>query len=312
MSSLSRLLGLTPAPAIFTPNSLLDLSSKVYIISECTAETNVSLARTLYNLHATVYLGISSLAEYNDLDTQLKQQCPDSKGSLRPLVFNITDLESIHGAVQAFLQDQWRLDLLFLHTHASTSHELRTACLPSFLLARLLLPIMHSTASNFCHPNPSIRIIWSADSNQSRMQEEHATNMLGLLAHEFSRRKYIYANNPHAHTLPNSNPLGVQHVIVNSPASRLAWQSSMDVWIPKFIKGPDHRLSALLYAGLSPDVKSGDVITHWGKKGQISQCIDATKRGEKGENTCQALFEWCNENVASFTGYTQVEGSRTH
>jgi retinol dehydrogenase-12 len=303
MSSLSRLLGLTPAPAIFTPNSLLDLSSKVYIVTDCTAQTNLSLAKTLYSLHATVYIGISSLAEYSNLTIQLKRECPDSKGSLRPFVFSIMDFETIRGAVQAFLQDQWRLDLLFLYSHASTSHELRTACLPSFLLAKLLLPIMQSTASNFCHPNPSIRIIWSADSNQPRMQEEHAIKLLCLLAHEFSRRKYIHANHPHAHTLPNSNPLGVQHILVDSPAPRLSWQSSMHAWMPKFIKGPDHRLSVLLYAGLSPDVKSGDVITHWGMKGQILERTEkTTKKGEEEEeNACQVLFDWCDENVTSFT-----------
>jgi hypothetical protein len=74
-------------------------------------------------------------------------------------------------------------------------------------------------------------------------------NRLYPLAHEFSHRKYTDANHPDAHTLPNSNPLGVQYVLVDSPAPGSNRQSYTLAWIPNFIKGPDERLFALLYAG---------------------------------------------------------------
>jgi len=136
MAFLSMLFASPPAP-VSTSSCLLDLPSKVYVITNASSPCNISLARTLYNLHATVYVGRSSCDTINTLQAS----CPDSKGHLKPFVYDPSDLASVNLAVDNFLENKWRLDVLFL--------DCGSDFLPSFVLARLLTPMLRTTASHF-------------------------------------------------------------------------------------------------------------------------------------------------------------------
>lgn len=125
------------------------------------------------------------------------------------------NLHSIKAAVASFLKQEWSLDILFLDTSTSSSDN---DFLPSFVLAKLLLRIMQTTASHFCHLNPSIRVIWISRTDTASVEEDtslSSAEQLNLLAHEFANRKMGQADDAHAHTLPNSNPSSVQHILVD-------------------------------------------------------------------------------------------------
>jgi retinol dehydrogenase-12 len=90
---------------------------------------------------------------------------PTSQGTLKPFIANLSDLNTIKLATEAFLKENYRLDVLFLNADAPTGNNdsnlaMRTNCLAPFLLTRLLYPLMHRTATHFCHINTSIRIVY--------------------------------------------------------------------------------------------------------------------------------------------------------
>jgi retinol dehydrogenase-12 len=103
-----------PCPT-FTENSLIDLSNKVYLITGSTSGVGLALSKILYTLHATVYIGARSAQKYHDTAAALKKACPASKGALKPFIADMADLSSIKPAVQDFLKEERRLDVLFLN-----------------------------------------------------------------------------------------------------------------------------------------------------------------------------------------------------
>jgi retinol dehydrogenase-12 len=299
MSLLSSLLS-APPPPTFTPSSLIDLSSKVYIITSVSSLTpgTLHLAKILYTLHATVYIGCYTHTHYTTISSSIQKSCPASKGVLKPFLFDPADLCSIKVAAETLLEDEWRLDVLLL-----SSDKLP----PSFLIAQLLLPRMMNTASHFCHPNPSIRMIWISSSTSSpHIPNAPSTlsimNITYLIAHEFANRPHtqeLENVDPHAHTLPDSNPSGVQHVVVDStmPGSNL--QRSMGRLLLTGSKDDEYAACTLLYAGLAPEVRSGDLVVPWGRKGVVSAHVEAcTVAKESEEKSVSArLYEWYKEEV---------------
>lgn len=284
---LSKLFSNSIPPPTFTQSSLIDLFSKVYIITNCTSPSTLSLAKILYNFHATVYINSPSPATNSEVATKLALECPDSKGTLKPFNYNPSNKFSIEQAAQNFLNKEWRLDVLFLNTY-----EDGAAHLPSFLLAKLLLPRMQTTASHFCHPNPSIRIVWISNSHAPRdPYGRNSAETSYLLAHEFSRRKFVEADDTHAHTLPNSNPSGVQHVVVDAYMPESHLRRYLRGLISVIVKGEDHAACILLYAGMAPDVRGWDWVIPWGRKAGVPGHVAASKvRTNEGKSVSEELY----------------------
>jgi len=76
MSTYSQLF---PPNPTFTENHLLDLSSKVYLITGATSGIGLALAKTLYTLHATVYIGARTRPSYSAAAQTLTSSCRASK-----------------------------------------------------------------------------------------------------------------------------------------------------------------------------------------------------------------------------------------
>lgn len=283
MSFLSMLFASPPAP-VFTPSCLIDLSSKVYIITNASSPCKISLARTLYNLHATVYICSSS---YDTIET-LKASCPDSKGHLKPFVYDPSDLASIKSAIDKFLENEWRLNVLYV--------DCGNDFLSSFVLVKLLMPILQITASHFCHPNPSIRVIWISQEDSAQA----SCDQLYFLAHEFSRRKQGHkVGDSHSHTLPNGNTSGVQHVLVDQRRQGADLRRSFGRFMPFRAQRTEYDACTLLYAGLAPRVASGDWVIPWGRKGKVSEYVRECIAQQNGEvnGVAAALFEQYDERL---------------
>jgi retinol dehydrogenase-12 len=329
-----------PAPT-FTSASLIDLSTKVYIITHATAGFGFHLTQILYSLHATVYIGAHTVNEFDAAAKNLRTSCPDSKGSLKPFIANMANLATIKPAVSVFLEKEWRLDVLFLNSGDSTmtipssilakgnstnNYDTSSAanCLAPFLLTSLLLPVMHTTAGHFCHPNPSIRVVWIASllgcsKSKGGMQLDSTTDVTKfsshihpqagryLLAHEFGVRQAAYIAPQgtafSTHTLPNSNPSGVQHVVVDIGFQEI---SSVGRSIYRMIGTMSDRLecgaNTLLYAGVGPDVRNGDFVIPWGRKGTVpTHIVEIVQTQDpQGKGASASFYELCEEQVAPF------------
>jgi retinol dehydrogenase-12 len=275
---------LSPPPPTFLPSSLIDLSSKVYVFTSC---THTTLAKILYALHATIYIPPSAI-------TSLKASCLNSKGVLHPFLINTLDLSSIKPAVTQFLSREWRLDVLFLDANDTDT---------SFLLAIMLLPIMQITASHFCHANPSIRIVWISSSSAPAGNSINTVDTAYLLVHEFAHRTHGGGRlDIHAHTLRNSNPSGVQHVVVDAAMPCSTLQCLFRRWVPGMRKEAKFEAYTPLYAGLAPDVRSGDWVVPWGRKGIVPERIlEGIARREDGEVSVSAeLYDRFREKLRSF------------
>src|SRR4051812_14853069 len=108
-----------PAPT-FTEKNLVDLSTKVYIITGAAAGIGLSLAKVLYRLNATIYIGARSASRCDEGISAIKSAVPNSKGTLKPFVADLSDLRTIKPAVSAFLSQEHRLDVIFLNAGVMT------------------------------------------------------------------------------------------------------------------------------------------------------------------------------------------------
>ncbi|OAL52931.1 NAD(P)-binding protein [Pyrenochaeta sp. DS3sAY3a] len=336
---------LFPPPPAFTPTSLIDLSQKVYILTHAPSPHAHALAKILYTLHATLYLGASTPDAYSTAAERLKQECKDSKGTLKPFVADMADLATLKPAVERFLRDEWRLDVLFLNdggkmpagsggqnvNAGGCDTDMGVNCLAPFLLATLLGPRLAATASHFCHPNPSIRVIWvstmlslgtpaggvqfddaTGAPKQLRGPESYMQSKAGVyfLATEFARRQGDVKGGDEAdeldrHTLRNSNPSGVQHVVVNPGFTAASLQSSLPAPLrglaSAVAKRPEFGAYTELYAGLGPDVRSGDFVVPWGRKGDVPTHIkDNTNDINGGKSVSKTFYEWCEGQVQPY------------
>ncbi|PSN67906.1 NAD(P)-binding protein [Corynespora cassiicola Philippines] len=159
-----------PAPT-FTESNVVDFSSKVYLITGATSGVGLSLAKLLYNLNATVYIGARNPSSFNTASSAIQSSHPTSKGTLKPFTADLSSLSSLKPAISSLLSQEHRLDVLFLNAAIMTptpgsksadGHDLELAvnCLAPFMLAKSLEPLMADVASHFCHANASVRVVW--------------------------------------------------------------------------------------------------------------------------------------------------------
>ncbi|KAH7136026.1 hypothetical protein B0J11DRAFT_519763 [Dendryphion nanum] len=328
-----------PPPPSFTEDNLIDLSSKVYLITGATAGIGHHLATLLYTLHATVYIGARSLSHYTTAITTIQAAAPTSKGILKPFIADLSSLQTIKPAVSTFQAAEYRLDVLFLNAGVMTpvpdsktingyDLEIGTNCLASFLLVSLLQPMMQNVASHFCHPNQSIRVVWVSsllnvstphggvqfDENgapkQLKGMENYMQSKAGvyLLAQEFSRRQKNTKDSSSSTAINESsygNPHGVLHISLNPGHVKTELQgnalSPMRLIMGVVSKGPRYGAYTELFAGLAPGVNDGNFVIPWGRKGNVPDHIAASTKARNGGKSVSAIFyEWCEQQIQPF------------
>lgn len=160
--------GLFSGPA-FDPKDIPDLSGKVIIVTG----GNVGLGyETVLNLAAhnpsSIYLCARTRAKYDAAMKGIVDTIPTAASFVHHLELDLSSLSSVQTAAQTFLSSNTRLDILMNNAGimalppglTTDGYELQfgTNHLGHFLLTRLLLPILQSTATSTSPPS-DVRII---------------------------------------------------------------------------------------------------------------------------------------------------------
>ena len=87
-------------------------SPQVCIVTGAAVGVGYQLAKMLYSQHATVYIATRSAAKIDAAISSLRASAPSSRGVLRAMVLDLSDLATIGPAARAFLDQESRLDVL--------------------------------------------------------------------------------------------------------------------------------------------------------------------------------------------------------
>lgn len=163
-----------PPPPTFTETNVLSLAGKIFIVTGGNAGVGLELVKILYSKGGTVYIACRSQSKAEAAISLIKSlPTPVPGGKLVHLPLDLSDLNSVKSAAQAFIAQASRLDTLYNNAAVSLppigsvsaqGHELHmgTNCLGPFLLTTLLLPLITRTAKLDSTRPASVRIVWMA------------------------------------------------------------------------------------------------------------------------------------------------------
>jgi len=102
-----------PAPS-FTDKDLPSLAGKVFIVTGAASGLGFELAKIIYVAGGTVYIAARSVSRCKGAIQKIDAQTNGrkSEGKLKSMVIDLADLETVKGAVDDFLRQETRLDVL--------------------------------------------------------------------------------------------------------------------------------------------------------------------------------------------------------
>ncbi|KAI9679728.1 MAG: hypothetical protein M1822_007334 [Bathelium mastoideum] len=314
-----------PKPTI-TGSNLANQKGKVFIITGGNSGFGFELAKILYAAEGTVYILTRDEVKSTKAIAEIEAAQGATPGKIQYLHLDLADLSSVSEAAAAFLAAESRLDVLFnLAGIASAPLAYKTKqglephfgvnCVAPFLLTRLLLPVLTSTAK-IAGPH-QVRVVWTSSilvemmapkggvtiselDNPSNNRDEHySASKAGnwFLASEFHRR--------FGHT-------GVLHVTQNPGSLRTnVWRTTpVHKYWPFYFMLSQAVYGAYtnLWAAFSEDITSSDggrYIIPWGRwhPGQREDIVMGLKSKTKG-GTGQAteFWDWCETQAKPFFG----------
>jgi retinol dehydrogenase-12 len=98
----------------------LNVTAQVFFVTGGYTGIGYELCQILYAHNATVYVAGRSQQKASDAMTKLQNAAPNSKGSLKFLQMDFTDLATVKSGVQTFLSEQDRLHVLVNNAGVST------------------------------------------------------------------------------------------------------------------------------------------------------------------------------------------------
>jgi NAD(P)-dependent dehydrogenase (short-subunit alcohol dehydrogenase family) len=278
-----------PPKAQFTEKNLPDLTGKVYIVTGANTGLGKEIARMLFAKNARVYVAARSENKTQKAIDDIKTSNVESRGELRFLFLDLNDMDKIKAAVQVFLGQEQKLNVLYNNAGVMGSPQeppMRTVqgyeqCLGvngigTFLFTQLLTPMLAATAR--AEPPDSVRVVWVS----SFGIEVSAQDSVGVSTENLDYHVPLPTVERYGISKCASWALAVEYArrhradgIVSVPLNpgnlrtellrdqsmifrRLVWLMSYPVVNGAYTQ---------LYAGFSPDVTAGGVdwSRNWGK-----------------------------------------------
>ncbi|KAH0271636.1 NAD(P)-binding protein, partial [Aureobasidium melanogenum] len=318
LSSFFRQSTWIPTPEL-TEKNLPNQAGRVFIVTGGYAGIGYELSKILYQHDGTVYVAGRSEEKGNKAISEIRDAVPNSKGKLVFMHVDLADLTTIKPGVEKFLAQESRLDVLTNNAGVMTppsgsktaqGYELQmgTNVLGSFLLTKLLLPIIEKTATS--SPAGSTRVTFAGSlavdlmsptggvtwtdgeptvhrSQQANYGQSKAGN--ALLASAL-RRRYEKSG-----IISNAwNPGNLKSELGRH-------QSSVQAMFIGMITYPVH-LGAYteLFAGWGEEAgrseNAGKFIIPWGRFGPVRS--DVAEAMENGGD--EKLWEWCEKASAQY------------
>ncbi|KAJ4155645.1 hypothetical protein LMH87_000881 [Akanthomyces muscarius] len=330
MSMLSQIF--PPSPT-FTEEHVPNLQGKVCIVTGAAVGVGYQLAKMLYAQHATVYIATRSAAKIDAAISSLRASAPSSRGVLRAMVLDLSDLATIGPAARAFLDQESRLDVLVHNAGIMTppagskskqGHDLEMAtnCLGPFLLSRFLQPVQQRTASLPDASPAAVRTVWVAsmldgfsvhggivfgggdgktDSSgapvvQSNAMDNYMQTKAGavFLAHESAQRF------PDSGVVNMSVHPGLMRTELQRHQNRIVKHAMGVVFKPAKFGAYSE-----LFAGFSPSITAahnGRFAIPWGRLGTVPRHIEEALKGRErgGTGASRRFWEWCEQETAPY------------
>jgi retinol dehydrogenase 12 len=277
-----------PPRAQFTEKNLPDLEGKVYVVTGASTGLGKEVARMLYGKNARVYVAARSENKARKAIDDIRTSNVESTGELRFLSLDLNDMDKIKAAVQVFLSQEQKLNVLFNNAGVMGSPQeppIRTAqgyeqCIGvngigTFLFTQLLTPMLTATAR--AEPSDSVRVVWVS----SFGIEVSAQDSVGISTDNLDYHVPVPAVERYGISKCASWALAVEYAkrhradgIVSVPLNpgnlrtdllrdqstvfrRLVWLMSYPAVCGAYTQ---------LYAGFSPDVTAeGDWSRYWSK-----------------------------------------------
>jgi NAD(P)-dependent dehydrogenase (short-subunit alcohol dehydrogenase family) len=154
----------------------------VVIVTGSNTGLGKEIAQILFSKNAIVYMMARSESKTMDAIKAIREVVPGSQGSLHFIRLDLSDLSSIKSSVDTFLGQESKLHVLYNNagvgfpekgSKTKQGYELcfGVNCLGPFLLTRLLMPTLVSTAEGSI-PG-SIRIVWVSSSAAESLSPEN-------------------------------------------------------------------------------------------------------------------------------------------
>ncbi|PSR90639.1 hypothetical protein BD289DRAFT_430542 [Coniella lustricola] len=314
-----------PAPAINETNCP-DQSGRVFIVTGGYVGVGFELCKILYAHNARVWVAGRSAEKGQRAVTTIKEASPRSEGHVEFLQLDLADLSTIKPAVQSFLAQEQRLDVLVnnagvmfppagsLDAHGNDL-SMGTNCLGHYLLYQQLKDTLTKTAAS--SPTGSVRVAWAASlAVQLGAPQPHGIviNSDGSPQDKGPQINYaqtkvgnVFLGREFAKTTPEN---GIVHVSFNPGNLHTELQRHWHGVVPWVVRNfityaPIFGAYTELWAALSPEVtpaKSGAYVYPWGRFGPLPAGIEAAMKEESegGTGVATKWIGWCRKQTEAF------------
>lgn len=268
--------------------------------------------KNLYARGGTVYMAGRSAPKIAAEIEAIKVATPNPTGQLKSLVLDLSDLRTIKPAVDAFLAQESRLDVLFSNagitrqpggSATKQGHEMHmgTNCLGPYLLTKLLVPILQGTSKSA--PKDSVRVIFTSSGIVDLMGPPGGLSFEELKPghfHSDMNRNYS-ASKAGNWFLASEFDKRIPDVVsvVQSPGTlkTKGWDGTpklVRIMMAPLFYPPKFGAYTGLWAGLSAEVKKGDgqkFINPWGRwhetpKKEVVASLSTKERGRWHRPCC--------------------------
>ncbi|KAK9482731.1 hypothetical protein V1527DRAFT_327698 [Lipomyces starkeyi] len=317
-----------PPKPTFTENNVPSLVGKVFIVTGGNRGVGLELVKILYSKGGTVYIASRSPTKIATEIEAIESTQTASPGHIRSLTLDLSDLTTIPTCASTFLAQESRLDVLWHNAGVTRApigsttvqgHEahMGTNCLGSFLLTKLLLPVLLRTAKS--SPNASVRVVFTSSGVIEMTGPPGGVSLAELAPGNYGKditRNYSASKAGNWFLASEFDKRTRKDGIVcvsQSPGTlktkgwgKAPW--AMRVMMAPLMHEPKMGAYTELWAGLSPDVKcedGGRLAIPWGRwhPSPNKYILESLKSKEEGGTGLAAEFwGWCEEQTKLYAG----------
>ncbi|KAF7526033.1 hypothetical protein G7054_g10894 [Neopestalotiopsis clavispora] len=313
-----------PAAPI-TEKNCPDQKGRVFLVTGGYAGVGFELCKILYAHNATVWIAGRSESKAQKAISSIKDLSPGSNGTVHFLNLDLSDFSTIKPAVESFLAQEQRLDVLVNNAGVmyppdgsldaqGNDLQMGTNCLGHYLLYQLLEPLLSKTAAS--SPTATVRVAWAGSiavhiscpqPHGIELNEDGSVKDLGF-RQNYGQTKVgsVFL----AHELAKRTPqTGIVHASFNPGNLQTELQRhwvGLDRWVTEtfFVYPPIHGAYTELFAAISPELtpsKSGAYIYPWGRFGSVPAGVSAAmETGDGGAAIAARFLEWCGSQTNNF------------